>query len=158
MAIRPCVAKISISHNFIFVFYKNSIFTQKWNFFMQVDILISCPPLSSVLHNSTQKLWKIRHLVKGTRLMLDDLHFLILTCLHKIQSCSWRLSSEAISIDELGLISPQLHTYTTFFLLNDVVWWGFDWKCHRYLKALLWMFPFFWRTDWKCIKCDVIGK
>ena len=38
--------------------------------------------------------------------MLHDLHFLILTCLHKIQSFSLALSSEAISIDELGLIVP----------------------------------------------------
>ena len=41
---------------------------------------------------------------------------------------------------------------------NDVVWWGFDRKCHRYLLVWLWTFPFFWRTDWKCIKCDVLGK
>ena len=42
--------------------------------------------------------------------------------------------------------------------LNDVVWWGFDRKCHRYLFVLLLMFPFFWQTDWKCIECDVLGK
>ena len=45
-------------------------------------------------------------LVKGIWLMLHDLHFLILTCLHKIQSFSLGLSSEAISIDEIGLIAP----------------------------------------------------
>ena len=43
-------------------------------------------------------------------------------------------------------------------VVNDVVWWGFDRKCHRYLLVLLWMFHFFWQTDWKCIKCDVLGK
>ena len=37
--------------------------------------------------------------------MLHDLHALILTCLHKIQSFSLGLSSEAISVDELGLIA-----------------------------------------------------
>ena len=42
--------------------------------------------------------------------------------------------------------------------LNDVVWWDFDRKCHRYLLVLLWRFPFFWRTSWKCIKCDALGK
>ena len=52
--------------------------------------------------------------------MLHDLHFLILTCLHKIQSFSLVLSSEAFSIDELGLIGPHLHTYTTFFLLKFI--------------------------------------
>ena len=47
--------------------------------------------------------------------MLHDMHFLILTCFHKIQSFSLALSSEAISIDELCLIVPLLHTYATFF-------------------------------------------
>ena len=37
--------------------------------------------------------------------MLHELHFLIFTCLHKIQIFSLELSSEAISIDELGLIA-----------------------------------------------------
>ena len=38
--------------------------------------------------------------------MLHYLHFVILTCLHKIQRFLLGLSSEAISIDELGLTAP----------------------------------------------------
>ena len=49
--------------------------------------------------------------------MIHDLHFLILTFLHKNLSFSLPLPSEAIAIDELGLIAPKLHTYTNFFLL-----------------------------------------
>ena len=49
--------------------------------------------------------------------MLHDLHFLIMTCLHKIRSFSLALFSEAIAIDELCSIAPKLQTYTTFFLL-----------------------------------------
>ena len=41
----------------------------------------------------------------------------------------------------------------SLLFLNDVVWWGFDRKYHRYLLVLLWMFHFFCRTDWNCIKC-----
>ena len=52
--------------------------------------------------------------------MLHDLKFLILTCLHKIQSFSLVLSSEANSIDEFGLIASQLQTYTTFVLLKFI--------------------------------------
>ena len=37
-------------------FIKLVYFTQKWNFFIRVYILISCLSLSSVLNNSTQKL------------------------------------------------------------------------------------------------------
>ena len=47
-------------------------------------------------------------------------------------------------------------TYTA--RVNDVVWWGFDRKCHRYLLVLFWMFHFFCRTEWKCIKWEVLGK
>ena len=52
--------------------------------------------------------------------MIHDLHFLILTCLHKIPSISFMLSSEAIAINELGSIALKLHTYTTFFLLKFI--------------------------------------
>ena len=38
--------------------------------------------------------------------MINDLHFLILTCLHKIHRFSSALSCEAISIDKLGSIAP----------------------------------------------------
>ena len=47
--------------------------------------------------------------------MIHDLHFFILTCLHKNHSFSLALHSEAIAINELGSIAPKLHTYTTFF-------------------------------------------
>ena len=50
--------------------------------------------------------------------MIHDLHFLILTCLHKNHSFSLALSSEEISIDKLGSITQKLHTYTTFLLLK----------------------------------------
>ena len=53
--------------------------------------------------------------------MIHDWHFLILICLHKIRSFSLGLSSEAISIDELGSIALTFHTYTTFFLLKFIV-------------------------------------
>ena len=53
--------------------------------------------------------------------MLHNLHFFfILTCLNKILSISLVLSSEAISTEELGLISPLLYTYATFFLLKFI--------------------------------------
>ena len=52
--------------------------------------------------------------------MLHDLHFLILTCLHKIQSFSLALSSEVILIEELDLIALLLHTNATFFLLKFI--------------------------------------
>ena len=63
---------------------------------------------SRVLHNSTRKHRKIRHFSRGIWLIIHDLHFffLILTCLHKIHSFSLALSSEAISIDQLGSIAP----------------------------------------------------
>ena len=51
-------------------------------------------------------------------MVINDLHFLILTCLHKNHSFSLGLPSEATSIDELGMIAPKLQTYTTFFLLK----------------------------------------
>ena len=43
--------------------------------------------------------------------MFQNLHFLILTCLHKINDFSLALSSEAISV-ELGMIVSKLHNYT----------------------------------------------
>ena len=43
--------------------------------------------------------------IASATLKLHDLHFLILTCLYKIQIFSLGYSSEAISIDELGLIA-----------------------------------------------------
>ena len=43
---------------------KTAYFTQIRNFFIQVDILISCHSLSRVLHNSTQNHRKIRHFIK----------------------------------------------------------------------------------------------
>ena len=52
--------------------------------------------------------------------MIQDLHFLILTCLHKNYSFSLALPSEAIAIDELDLIAPKLHIYTTLFLLKFI--------------------------------------
>ena len=95
---------------------KTAFFTQKWNFVIRVDILISCPSFSRVLHNSTEKHRKIRHFSRGIWLMIHDLHFLILSCLHKNHSFSLAFPSEAIAIDELGLIVLKLHTFTTFFL------------------------------------------
>ena len=50
--------------------------------------------------------------------MLYYLHLLILTCLHKVQGFSLGLSSEAVSIHDIGLIAQSLHTYTTFFFLK----------------------------------------
>ena len=52
--------------------------------------------------------------------MIHDLHFLNLTCLHKIHIFSLLLSSEAIKIDELGSNVPTSHTYTTFVLLKFI--------------------------------------
>ena len=52
--------------------------------------------------------------------MIHDLHFWILACLHKNFSFSLALPSEAIAINELGSITPKLHTYTTFFLLKFI--------------------------------------
>ena len=52
--------------------------------------------------------------------MIHDLHFLILTCLHKNHSFSLVLPSEAIAIDELGSIAIKFQTYTTFFLLKFI--------------------------------------
>ena len=99
---------------------KTAYFTQKWNFFIRVDILISCPSFSRILHNSTQKHRKIRHFSRGIWLIIHDLHFLILTCLHKNHSFSLALPSEGIAIDELGSIALKHHTYTTFFLLKFI--------------------------------------
>ena len=48
------------------------------------------------------------------------LAFFMSTCLHKNHSFSLALSSEAISIDQLGSIVPKLQTYTTFFLLKFI--------------------------------------
>ena len=87
---------------------KTAYFTQNWHFFIQVDILISCPSFSRVLHNSTQTHRKIRYFSRGIWLIIHDLHFLTLTCLHKNHSFSLALLSEAIAIDELGSISPKL--------------------------------------------------
>ena len=122
MIIKPCVPKIRIVQKFIFVFDKTAYFTQKslWNFFIRVDVLISCPSFSRVLHDSTQKHRKIRHFSRGIWLIIHDLHFLILIWLHKNHSFSLALPSEAIAIDELGSISPKLQTYTTFFLLEFI--------------------------------------
>ena len=61
-------------------FFKNSFsfliktphFTPKWNFLIQVNILISCPSLSSVLH---KKYRKIRQFSQVKWLLLHDLHF-----------------------------------------------------------------------------------
>ena len=47
--------------------------------------------------------------------MIHDLHFWILTCLHKNHSFSFALPSEAIAINKLGSIAQKIHTYTTFF-------------------------------------------
>ena len=60
--------------------------------------------------------------------MLHDLHFFILTCLHKIHSFSLAVSSEAIRIDELDFIVLKLHTYTTFFLLKLYPIRNYKWK------------------------------
>ena len=38
----------------------------------------------------------------------------------KIHSFPLALSSETIAIDELDVIAPKLHTYTTFFLFNFI--------------------------------------
>ena len=107
-------------------FFKNSFsflintafFTQKFNFFIQVDILISCLSFSRVLHISPQKHRKIRHFSQGFWFMIHDLHFLILTWLHKNHSFSLALLSEAIANEELGSIAPKHQTYTIFFLLK----------------------------------------
>ena len=80
--------------------------------------LIQLSSFARVLHNSTQKHRKIRHFSRGIWLIIHDLHYLILTFLHKNHSFSLLLPSEAIAIDELGSIALKLHTYTTFFLLK----------------------------------------
>ena len=49
--------------------------------------------------------------------MIPDLNFFILTYILKISSFALALFSEAISIDQLGSIAPEIHIYTTFFLL-----------------------------------------
>ena len=54
---------------------KTAHFTQKWNFFIQVDILISCLSLSRLLLNSTQKHRKIRHFSQCIWFMIHNLHF-----------------------------------------------------------------------------------
>ena len=52
--------------------------------------------------------------------MSHDLHFFIWHVFTKLISFSLGSSSEAISIDECGLIAPYLHTYTIFFLLKFI--------------------------------------
>ena len=43
--------------------------------------------------------------------------------------------------------------------LMDVVWQGFDRRCHRYLLVLLFMNVLFLLSNrLQCIKCDVLGK
>ena len=67
MVLRPSIAKKSdffFKNSFSFLI-KTTHFTQKWNFFIRVYILICCPSLSRVSHNSTQKnQGKIRHFIK----------------------------------------------------------------------------------------------
>ena len=70
-------SKIKNFKNFISVFDKNSIFYPKWDFFIRVDISISIPTLSSVLHNSGQNSEKFDILFKGILLMWHDLQILI---------------------------------------------------------------------------------
>ena len=53
--------------------------------------------------------------------MIHDLHFWILTCLHKYHSFSLALRSKAIAINELGSIAPKLHIYTLFFLFQCIL-------------------------------------
>ena len=65
---------------------------------------------------------------------------------HSAWSIVWHVKSRFWMVVSLG---------TWKWTINNVVWWGFDRKCHRYLLVLLWMFHFFCRTDWKCIKCDL---
>ena len=120
IVITPFVPKIRIFQKFIFFFIKTAYFTQKWNFFIRIDILICCLSFSRVLHNSTEKHRKIRHFSQGIWLILHDLHFLILKCLHKNPNFSLSLPSEAIAIHELGSIAPKLHTYTIFFWLKFI--------------------------------------
>ena len=72
----------------------------------------------------------------------------------KIEKVPRGIRGEKSSKDMASYI---IHNFCQLWI-NDVVWWGFDRKCHRYLLVLLWMFPLFWRTDWKCIKYDVLGK
>ena len=55
-----------------------------------------------------------------TKLMIHDLHFWILTCLHKNHSFSLALPSEVIAINELDSFAPKLHNYTTFFILQYI--------------------------------------
>ena len=53
--------------------------------------------------------------------MKHDLHFRVFTC-HKNSEFffSLALSFEAISIDELGLTAPYLHTYATIIMLKFI--------------------------------------
>ena len=99
---------------------KTPYFTQKWNFFIRVDTMISCLSLSRVLHISTQKYRKIWYFSQVIWLMLHVLHFFYFDMSHKIHSFSLVISSEAIWIDELDFIVLKLHTYTTLFLLKFI--------------------------------------
>ena len=84
---------------------KNGIFYPKMKFFIRVDILISCPSLSRVMHNSSQKLRKIRHFSQKHIISVSRIAFFDFD----MSSQNWEFSSalilEAISIDELGLIA-----------------------------------------------------
>ena len=54
------------------------------------------------------------------------------------------ISSEAISIDELGSIVPKLHTYTTFFLLKFIF--------HKKLQVVFGYRGFFFaQYIWYCL-------
>ena len=67
------------NQNFSFSFLiKTAYFTKTWNVFIRVDILISCPPFSRVLHSSTKKHRKIRHFSRGIWFrIIHDLHFFL---------------------------------------------------------------------------------
>ena len=119
MVIRPCVPKIRIFQKFIFL-VKNSIFYPKMKFLHTSRYFDLLSILFQILHNSTQKHRKIRHFSRGIWLIIHDLHFLILTCLHKNQNFSLALPSEAIAIDELGSIALKFQNYTTFFLIKFI--------------------------------------
>ena len=120
MVIRPCVAKIRIFQKLILVFDKKQhIFTQKWTFFIWVDILISCPSLSRVLHNSSQKPRKIRRF--SQRYIINVSRFAFFDFDMSSQNSEFFISVIFWSnFNWWTLFEPLLNAYATFFLLKFI--------------------------------------
>ena len=136
MVIRPCVAK---NQNFVktpFSFLiKTVYFTQKWNFFIRVDILIFCQYLSSVLHNSTQKTPKIRHF--SQRYMINVTWFAFFFILTRLQHSEffirvilwsnfnwWTYSDCSITLHLYHILIAYVYFHKK---LQVIVWYRFDW-------------------------------